>query len=367
MKRRIALCIGSLLVRAVCMQAQMTMIYYGHLNVNSNGADGYSNAVVPYGVVHSSVLELSEDGNTVDSDSGGSVNTGQSVYLSVSFFGYPDPYTLYELAGEAEGEIADYGWFLDWFYYSDVTAPPTVTLTSAGDTYDGASGSFDLSVQGGFPSAYDWSYSAPPSAGNNPQVTFNGSGASVSSDAHWFAYPNGECAANFSSQYQITGQALIANQWYWDTTQFTIYVPNPGGETYSPTVMGTVQVLCSNGVCTVGANNFYRTQSVSVIDVLPSSQFRVKVETHEANHVHQHTAGMFSQYWDPLTAYNRVRNFTDTSYSALSARITAEANAYNAEQDAAVQSLWPLAEILAYSVSNSIPPFYLFQSTCGGQ
>lgn len=355
-----------LFLGAVSAQAQM--IYYGHVNVHSNGADGYSYAVVPYGVVHSSELTLMENNNVVDTDAGGSHSTWQPVYLSVSYYGYPDPYAQFQLFGQAEGELPDSGWYNESIYDSGFTPAPIVTLTSAGDTYDGASGSFSLSVQGGLPSDYNWSYTAPAGAGNNPNVTFNGSGANVSSNAHWFAYPDGECSASFSSTYQIAGQALIADQWYGDTTPFTIYVPNPGGVTYSPKVMGSVQILCcTNGLNTVGASNYYRTQPVVAIDVLPSSQFRVKVETNETNHAHQHTSGMFSQYWDPSAAYDRVRNLTDTSWSTLSARITAEVDAYNAEQDAAVQSLWWMAEILAYSVSNGIPPYYLFQSTCGGQ
>lgn len=345
------------------------MYVYSSLYVHSNGADGYSYAVVPYGWIHSSTLRLFENGNQINYAYGQSHYNGQPVYLSVTYYGYPPPYTLYDQIAEVDGELSDYGWFWETQYSWGQTPPPSVTIGGDGDEWDGQSGhTFSLSVQGGTPSHYAWQYSYPPGAGNNPSVSFSGSGSSVSTDAHWFASPDGACSGRTPSQYAITGSASIANYWYQASTPYRIHIPNPGGEAYSPRVGGQVLLMPpagGSGLWTVGQNQYLRTQPTVAVNALMGSQFRTKVEEHENVHLQQFTTGIFSANWNPVAAYDRVKNLTHVTFLGLDALVKAAVQAYNQEQDAAVQARMPDAEAQAYAVSDAIAPHYFYQSACG--
>ncbi len=361
----------AILLAAVAMLAPAPvfgqMTYYSQMYVDRSGAGGYSYAVVPYGWILSSTLELSENGNLVDYRSGQSQYFGQAVYLTVSSHTDPPAYTLYEQYGEAYGELEDYGWFWEPSWLSGITPPPSVSITGDSDEWDGGSGHFSLLVEGGTPSEYTWDASWPYGAGNDPFVSFVSSGADTWTNAHWFAYPDMECAGS-PSEYQVNGAAFIDSTPYTDSTPFRVHIPNTGGRTHSPRVAGSVMLIPpgANGLWTVGQNNYYRTQPLVIINVLPSSQFRNKVETHENVHVAQFMTGMFAFYWDPLVAYNRIKNFTDTSFALLSARIENEIGTYNNEQDTLARLQLQEFELQAYAVSDSIAPRFYYQDVCVG-
>lgn len=369
MKRHVLFLAAFSLLFTVSVHGQMYMTFYSNLSVHSNGADSHSYAVVPYGWIASSTLLLSENGSPVRYTSGQSQSSSQPVSLSVSYFGYPPPFTVYDQIAEAYGDLPDYGAFWDSQYRYGQTPPPSVSIGGDGDEWDGQTGhTFSLSVLGGTPTQYAWQYSNPPDSGNNPNVAFGGWGATVTTDAHWFASPDGVCSGATPSPYTIHGLASIAEVWYQASTPYRIHIPNPSGETYSPKVYGYADMMNptgGSGLYTVGQSHYYRTQPTVAIKALPGSQFLGKVTAHENVHVQQFTSGLFSAYWDPIAAYNLVRNFTYTTHAALSARLSAAIDAYHAGQDALVEAQMPGAEAQAYVVSDPIAPMYFYQAACG--
>lgn len=192
--------------------------------------------------------------------------------------------------------------------------------------------------------------------------------STVTTDAHCFPSTDGVCSGATPSSYTIHGLASIAEVWYQASTPYRIHIPNRAGETRSPKVYGYATLMPptgGSGLYTVGPSHYYRTQPTVAINSLPGSQFRGKVTAHENVHVQQFTSGTFSAYWDPIAAYNLVRNFTDTTHEALSARLSAAIDAYNAGQDALVEAQMPGAEAQACVVSDPIAPMYFYQAACG--
>lgn len=364
MKKRLLLVAVSFLFCSAAVHGQ-SMIFYNSLSVSSYGADGFSYAVVPFGWVLSSELGLDEDGHGMEYRAGSSTFSGQPVWLTISRPGCKPPSTYFHQKAEAVGLLDDYGMFWALQFNQGVTPPVAVTVSGDGDSWDGGAGYFHLSVLCGTPSAYDWGYTAPPGAGNNPNVAFHRSDPSAWTNAHWFAHPNVECPPD-PSEYQILGYVNQFGDWWNGSKPFRVHTPTRGGVTYSPVVDGYVTLdCCTNGRYTVGENHYFRTQPVVAINVMPASQFRSKVEAHEEVHRMQLYTGLFSSYWDPIVAFNRVKDFTDTSQAALSAKVSAEVRAYNLEQDALVQARWESdAEPPAYAASDPIAPHYRYQSAC---
>lgn len=359
------LLLTALLLLGSAVASGEEMVFYSNLSVSSFGADGFSYAVVPYGWILSSELRLTEDGNEVEYRTGRSMYARQPVWLSVARFGCQPPYTSYVQVAEADGVLDDYGWFWELRINHGMTPPLAVTVSGDGDAWDGSSGHFSLSVPCGAPGDYDWNYTAPAGAGNNPNVAFHRADPSVSTNAHWFAHPNVQCPPD-PSEYQILGSAHAFGDWWHASSPFRVHTPTRGGVTYSPAVAGHVTLqCCTNGRWTVGQNNYFRTEPQVAINVMPASQFRTKVDAHEEVHRTQFTTGIFSSYWNPVAAYNRVKDLTDTSQAALDSRISAEVQAYNLEQDALVRARWETdAEPPAYAVSDPIAPHFRYQAVC---
>jgi hypothetical protein len=355
------------IVATVAAPAQMA--YYGYLNVSRSGADGYTYAVIQYGYIQENTLTLTQNGSQVSYTSGRSSYAGQPVTLYVAAYSNPPANTLFEMNGEATGELPDAGWFWEPLYRSSVTPPPSVTISGSSDANDGESGWFSLTVDGGTGSSWDWSYSFPAGSGNNPDITFYSPGSQgVYTNARWFASPDTPCAGS-PSTYQVTGRAFVESGYYSASMPFRINVPLEGGTTLSPRVVGTVMLIppaAPGGLWTVGQNNYTRSAPVITINVSPNSQFREKVRQHEDIHNSQFTIGIFAANWSPAAAYERVRGLTDASSAGLSAQVSAAANAYNAEQDAIVQGqMAAVAEPAAYNVSDTVPPLYFYQQSCG--
>jgi hypothetical protein len=95
---------------------------------------------------------------------------------------------------------------------ANIKAKPKVELTVPTTAKDGETVTFSVATPDATPVGYQWSFTAPNGAGNNPQVNFaTPNAASTTATAHWFASPNQPCSSGtpsntdpyYNSQYKI--------------------------------------------------------------------------------------------------------------------------------------------------------------------
>jgi len=240
--------------------------------------------------------------------------------------------------------------------------------------------SFSLTAQGGNPTSYQWSWSAPPGVGNNPLVTFTPSNqSSTVTNRHWFANPNVACPSPpsvsvppvstdsyYNAVYTITGQAnfsggLSAN----DSTTLTVNAFwNPAGTVAPPVISGgpTLQFNPSTNLWFVlNSGNMVRNTPVMTIHVPSGSQFHNKTVVHENRHVQQYQTGMNSDLFTVASLMAQISQLTDATSAGLTAKIVQEFNNWHAGQLALVQIRRAAAEQDAHSVSDPILPQYAYQ------
>jgi hypothetical protein len=79
---------------------------------------------------------------------------------------------------------------------ANLTVEPQIILNVPQTAKDGDTVTFSVTVLGGTPTSYQWSFESPQGAGNNPQVNFSSpNNATTTALAHWFALPDQECAS----------------------------------------------------------------------------------------------------------------------------------------------------------------------------
>jgi hypothetical protein len=274
MSCRIAsVCVLMALLGAMGVYAQETMYVFSNLNVYATGADGYSQAFVPYGWITSSSLTLKRDGQTVDYKWGQSTYSSQMVFLWVSNSGNSPPYTLYEQFAEVYGDLPDYGGFYDYQYKYGTTPGPTVTIQVESGHQQGSAG-FVLSLgttnltANGSPAGGTYQWSIGPNlnfaGGSTSQNTaVQGIGQSGSSGDSWVQVNYSAYGYPASASIRFTVRA--ARQMVASTlggpgsttplqngylTNITYYVKDQFGQTIEIQGLDTTEVLSTVSMST---------------------------------------------------------------------------------------------------------------------
>jgi len=242
---------------------------------------------------------------------------------------------------------------------------------------------FTLTPQGGTPTGYQWSWSAPPGVGDNPLVTFNPTNAATTvTNRHWFANPDVACPSPpavsnppvatdpyYNSIYGITGQATFSSGFtaHADTTLTINAFWNPAGETPPPSITGGPTIdfdTNSNLWVVVNSGTIARIAPVPTIHVPINSQFYNKTLIHENRHVQQYVSGMNSDLFTVDSLMAVLSPLTDPTQAGLRAKIMQAFNEWLSGQNAAVIIRSSVMEADAYSVSDNVLPQYAYQN-CG--
>jgi hypothetical protein len=250
--------------------------------------------------------------------------------------------------------------------------PADFSISPAQTVEDGGAGQFSVTILSGSATSYQWSFTAPSGAGNGPNVGFTApNDASTGTDAHWFALPNGECTASFSSAYTI--RALVGFVGTGSKSKHTsLTVTTPSGAVgWVPfgfvTIMGTpfIQEGADHIWRVAGQGFLTRYVPDEAIFIPPSSQFYNKVKAHEDKHMAQlNPGGLFGNYYSVASYYARIQNLSAPSQQELSDLIRDARAQYDRDQAAFADNNRNQAEREAYAVSDPIAPRYLYQN-CG--
>jgi hypothetical protein len=259
----------------------------------------------------------------------------------------------------------------DWV--STTVSGPKITINVPATAQDGDTVTFSVTTQNGTPTTYEWSFEAPSSAGNNPQVNFTSpTSDSTTAKAHWFAYPNRACPPTSAiSEYKIKVKVTFS-----DGTQrterksFKVTVVETGGQVSASNSLAGGPVTDQDpntGIFFVdNIGSLHRVRTVTKTIFVPTtSQFFSKVDTHENVHLSQWADnGLFGVHFDPRDFYNRIKGFTDTTRDGLNAQIVGEYDRFLTDEAALVKGKCNQGEIEAYTVSDPLSPQYIYQR-CG--
>jgi hypothetical protein len=260
-----------------------------------------------------------------------------------------------------------YAWLTEWttLYY---TVYPQISISSGQIVYDGDGANFYVTVERGTPTSYAWSFDYPAGAGNGPSVSFSDPYAeTTSTDAHWFAYPDGECSASGSAIYDITATVGFQSGSLNETTMLDVVVPwQPGGEYYAPTLTLYLYRYQSGGLWRVHSSTFLTRSNPFVSVSVPAySQFYSKADEHEQVHVDKYGPGRLKgDLYSPTGARNAIINLTHSTEQGLIDLVHATVDSYRQDQTNIDTSRTAQAEAEAYGVSDDIAPRYIYQN-CG--
>jgi len=268
-----------------------------------------------------------------------------------------------------------YWWQEDWFYvsgYHSLTLNPEISISGGQIAYDGDGAYFDVIVGLGTPASYSWSFDYPSGAGNGPNVQFSPQHNDYTyTNAHWFAYPNGECTASGSAIYDITATVGFQSGPVSDTTMLDVVVPwVPAGITWPPTLIAYLYYYPSGGLWRVHSSTFLaRTNPAVWVYVPSSSQFYEKAAAHEQVHYDQYSPGgsyhLNEDLWNPTAAREAIINLTNATQQGLDTLVDATLRSYDWSQLVINQARAAQAEAQAYGVSDNIAPRYIYQGGCG--
>jgi hypothetical protein len=237
---------------------------------------------------------------------------------------------------------------------------------------DGGAGQFSVTILSGSATSYQWSFTAPSGAGNGPNVSFTApNDASTGTDAHWFALPNGECTASFSSTYTIRALVgFVGTGSKSKHTSLTVTVPSTAAG-FVPWGLVTIfggpfYARDPDGMWRVKSQGFMqRFVPDEVISISPSSQFYNKVKAHEDKHMQQlNPGGLFGAFYQPADLFARMQSLSATSEAQLHDLMNAAWVQYDQDQKTFARDHVTSAEREAYDVSDAIAPRFLFQN-CG--
>ncbi|MEZ5308082.1 MAG: hypothetical protein R2684_13130 [Pyrinomonadaceae bacterium] len=271
-------------------------------------------------------------------------------------------------------------WNSDISDYSSLSIKPKITITPTAAT-DGDTVGFAATVLGTTPTAYQWSYTSPQGAGNGPSMTFSApTNYRTDANAHWFAANNAACATSpppgspthpyYNSVYQVMmtvtyqgglqhekEQSFTVNAW-WDPAGTTTPANISGGPGRIFDPAQNLWVVSSPG-------NLVRTGTPVTMYVPSTSQFYAKMLAHENEHVAQWLpGGHFGNLYLVPDLMTQLSPLTDPTEQGLVNQINATYLAWDAVQAQNYAALFNQGEILAYNVSDLIPPLYAYQR-CG--
>jgi|CXWL01.1.fsa_nt_gi hypothetical protein len=257
--------------------------------------------------------------------------------------------------------------------YGDVTVLPLilVEINVPSQAADGSSVFFISTVSGATPTGYQWSFTTPSGAGNNPNLSF-GSATSLSTfaTAKWFANPNSACTASADSVYTVkltvsfSGRNPITKQ-----KSFTVQLPWPvGGETTGQAGYsggpGVIQNASGWHVVDAGTLGISTSSTVEMF-VPTNSQFYSKVFNHEQVHVGQWASnGLMGSLFTVSGLYAALQNVTDTDHGMFVTKLGIAAQNYVNSRGVVANGLCDQAETAAYVISDALAPQYYYHA-CG--
>jgi hypothetical protein len=257
------------------------------------------------------------------------------------------------------------------FYAQSPGTADNATISGAVQTVDGSTTpSFTVTTTGpDTPTSYAWSFTAPSGAGNSPNVNFSSNNqASTTTNAHWFALPNGACTASASAVYAIIATVTFPNLQVAPQTTLTVMLLATAGLEPKPYVLGypAIGQNAQSVWVVTGPGTLSRSVQSPIIYYASTSQFYNKTVAHENEHVKQWTSGMNSDLYLVSSLMAALSPLTSTTQAGLKAQISNTWNqSWLPSQNSIYQSRLPAAEADAYSVSDPIAPQYYYQSTCG--
>jgi len=253
----------------------------------------------------------------------------------------------------------------------DIIGPSQIIIEDGAD-----SKTYTVSIQPNKIQAtdYEWTWSAPTDAANNPQLTFsfadiNDESAAYIPTVHWFAYPPDPCECELFSIYDINCEVSVDDTKCSDPTpeHLMVNVPNPAGETWLiPLFQGLPSMAYDSSTNlwkVTGPGNLIIRSIDYEVYVHPLSQFYEKVYLHEQEHVDQFTNGHDGhQYFSLDEFYLLIQNLTAQSAPELISKIGQAYSAYYIAEMTEIELLEKCSEYRAYEVSDPIHPQYLLQN-----
>jgi hypothetical protein len=318
------------------------------------------------------------DGYWMGGYSGALWDTGVSAYMQVD--AWAGVWTL-----EATHYVEDlyyrdaYGfqWHEPWMpdhQWEDLTINPEISISGSQYVDDGGTGYFYVTVQDGSPTLYSWSYDHDPGGGNYPNVDFSDAWSpSTLTNGHWYASPDGACAAGRQAQYSITATVEFDQPplTLYDTSSLYVVLPEIGGATYPPWLMPYISTALVDGLWRVLPESYFVKHDPPVLKAFTSqSQFYEKVVAHEDVHVNQYMPGglyhLNEDLYSATAARNTIIGLTDATAEGLDDKIEQAFQEWWAGQTNLDTQRLVQAEAQAYAVSDGMAPPYKYQSQCGG-
>lgn len=253
--------------------------------------------------------------------------------------------------------------------------PAAVHINIAGSdqTLDGnESGTFTAEVSPpiGNVTGYSWTVSYPQGAGNNPSAPLTSTTGKITSvaNAHWFALPDVKVGSSLESTYVLSVDVIVDGRIYTGTKNWTVYVPDPLGQTARPRITGMVNIQKRpdrDEWYVAGKGSLDRSLPESTINVNPSSQFYHKTDVHEARHRAQwasevFTGSTFHTLFDDDHLYTILQNLTSTDGElALRQMCQKFIDLQNLSDNNKANAASYDAEVDAHTISSAVPPLYL--------
>jgi hypothetical protein len=270
--------------------------------------------------------------------------------------------------------------FRRFFPEADISAKPKVIMNIPATAKDGDMVTFSVTIQGGTPTTYQWSFEAPSGAGNNPQMNFTAATSAMTmAKAHWFANPNSDCATSppqldtnhpyYNSKYKI--KVKVTFQGGREITKEKNFTVNawwsPAGSVAPATNSGGIQTgydRIRRLYVVINSGTMARTIYSAVMNVPTASQFYNKTLKHEEKHELQWQSGLFKDIRAVSSFMAVVSNFTDTTAAGLTQQINQAFVTWDAQQAQDYANNLSAAEIEAYAISDLLTPQYAYQR-CG--
>jgi hypothetical protein len=259
-------------------------------------------------------------------------------------------------------------------------AEPDFTITVPPTAKDGSTVTFSSTITRGTPVSYQWSFTSPTGAGNNPQVNFaTPNGAATTAKAHWFALPNTDCATSppqasethpyWNSSYKIKlkvtfqGGREISKESDFNVNSWW----NPGGSVAPATNSGGPQTAFDKSrqlYVVLNSGTMARNTNSAVMNIPATSQFYNKILTHEQKHELQWQSGLYQNVRSVSSFMAVISNFTDTTSAGLSQQINQAFSVWDLQQAQLYINNISAAELEAYAISDLLAPQFAYQR-CG--
>jgi len=233
------------------------------------------------------------------------------------------------------------------------------------------------------PSSYSWLAAWETPAYNNPQVTFTLPTQSLTrmKNAWWYATTTNKCTQE-TAAYDIYCTVEINGHICSNVTPALFYVEvggsyneelgrYVGGICHSPSYEGQVHydIMETNGyyMVTSVAEPWNRINAEVELFHPSTSQFFNKVQAHENQHKSDYNNGFEEYVFIHADEYAEiVVGFTNATLDGLESMLWDEMEQYLLDEVELIDSLQDVLEERAYSVSDPILPFYVYQGVCEG-